>query len=307
MTVRISSNGQDISNDLRFEYVDVHLISASPPLGPVTGGTAVLVSGVHLPVGSVICRFGPDSDGIRVPATTDSSSSVVCTSPQREAGAGRVGLTLICSDAICGNSLTFEYVVDVYLTAITPYAGPAHGGTRIEVVGRDLHDTGRLLCRFGLVPVVAQLVDTTRYVCTSPARHCVQEGDHCVEGQHSTIAAVSISLNGQQFHRDLDNPLNFHYQPAAVLTLLTPRKAPKQGGSTLLISGSNLEPITGGLIFVRFDTIDVPTGPLTARGTYLTDGTQRISCVLPPLPSGYCGVSVSVNSGVDSLLMLCFF
>ena len=92
VTVRISSNGQDISNDLRFEYVDVHLISASPPLGPLTGGTAVLVSGVHLPVGSVICRFGPDSDGIRVPATTDSSSSVVCTSPQREAGAGRVGL-----------------------------------------------------------------------------------------------------------------------------------------------------------------------------------------------------------------------
>ena len=62
--------------------VDVRLLGASTAWGPVSGGTAVLVTGAQLPIGVVRCRFG-EAGGVsgqrtscaaRLPGERDGSS-----------------------------------------------------------------------------------------------------------------------------------------------------------------------------------------------------------------------------------------
>ena len=125
VAVRIASNGQDISSELHFEYLEIHCFSASPALGPVSGGTKILVTCFSLPVASVICRFGAHA---RVPATTYSNNVLLCDAPPK-VDAGRISLSLMCSGTVCGNPVSFEYFEDVSVTGITPTSG-ASGNSR---------------------------------------------------------------------------------------------------------------------------------------------------------------------------------
>jgi hypothetical protein len=279
--VRITSHDQIISTDLRFEYTAVRLLGASPAAGPIAGGTSILITGVHIPIGELTCRFG-GAENMQVQATTDSSSAVVCKSPPRQGDTTRVALELICSSAVCGNALSFEYLADIYTIGVSPTSGPVDGGTRVEIVGREFHDSGALFCRFGFVKVPALWMDSTRYACFSPV------------WQPGTVN-VTVSLNGQQFTPAKRN-VSFYYRPRTMLRHLLPARGPQLGGTLVNIIGDHLEAQMDQNILVRFEDVAISAGSILVQGTF---ERGHVRCISPPLSLGYAGIAVSVNNGVD--------
>lgn len=126
VVVRISYNGQDMSTDLYFDYVKAHVLSASPPFGPLLGGSIIRVAGT-LGASQIQCCFGDEGEQMHV-STTEPSNAVSCISPARRS-AGRVGLSLLCDRIPCGRALIFEYVNnnDIELVGISPDSGAQDG------------------------------------------------------------------------------------------------------------------------------------------------------------------------------------
>ena len=245
-------------------------------------------------------------------AVTDTSSGLVCTAPPRSGaphpasdtyadapymasdGSGRALISLLCDGARCGDALSFDYVPNVTLLQLWPTAGPIDGGTRVTLVGRRLFDTGRVRCQFGhSTAVIAHLFDASHYVCVSP------------RPPHSGVAALRLSLNGQQFYDYTPgNTLTFGYHATPTLYRVHPSRAPLHGGTTLILVGSALHPAAGsgprrgmeGGIVVRFDDVTLTAGPTSVVGTALADGTVR--CTTPTLSAGAIGISLSTNHGI---------
>ena len=284
VVVRMSVNGQGISTELRFEYQHVKLLGNSPTAGPIDGGTAVLVTGVRIPIGHLTCLFRDGDETLQVSASTDSSSSVICTTPPRQ-NARAVSLALVSHGALLSNLLTFEYY-EVHAEFLSPSAGPLDGGTRVEIHGRNFHDTGpqQLFCRFGIrrrVPVL--WLESTRYVCVSPPNAV-------------SVSNVYISLNGQQY---LQIPGNFSFSANPSLAMLLPARGPVLGGTYLTLIGDNLRPPAGAnfVPLVRFNDIVITASRLSSG---------NLGCFTPPLEKGYVGVSVSSNGGLDYSSTLAF-
>ena len=110
---------------------------------------------------------------------------------------------------------------------LSPSAGPLDGGTRVEIHGRNFHDTGpqQLFCRFGerrRVPVL--WLESTRYVCVTPPNAV-------------SVSNVYISLNGQQY---LQIPGDFSFQANPSVTMLLPARGPALGGTYLTLIGDKL-------------------------------------------------------------------
>lgn len=204
--VHITSNGQKISSEMRFEYNHVRLLSAMPEAGPVLGGTRVVITTAQLPVGKLACQFGytEDSHPVLVDATTDSSSSVMCIAPPHR-HVGIISLSIICAQTICGNAVAFEYYrpprFRQHAHTLAPRGGPVLGGTRVEIYGRTFHDAAEhLACRFGSRSYVPALwLSSARFVCTSPPRDSIG------------VVDIWITLNGM-----LTTPTHFHFPSVAL-------------------------------------------------------------------------------------------
>ena len=91
--LEVSLNGQDFtSSGLTFGYHPAVIVSSlTPPGGPLSGGTSVVVSGVHMGDGDAYrCRFG--SENLTVVASYDRAFGVVrCVSPVATAAFGSAG------------------------------------------------------------------------------------------------------------------------------------------------------------------------------------------------------------------------
>ena len=128
-------NGYDAeasSRGLRYEYTESGLALSTifPSSGPIEGGTQVTVSGRWSDRASRIsCIF----NGLRMPSTEASGSSVVCPAPAHDA-VGQVELRLQdSSGGSIGGVHRFEYRALVLPIRLTPSSGPLVGGSLITI------------------------------------------------------------------------------------------------------------------------------------------------------------------------------
>ena len=215
----VSLNGHDFTRASHaFQYhSEPQPLQMSPPVGPLSGGTTVRVSGRHLGLGSnYTCRFG----NATVPATFDASAApggdaISCVSPAAATGipgALRRALNLSAADgadvpfaiALNGQNYVpvddmrgsvFTYHSALRLSLVMPPTGPTDGGVQLTLVGRGLHGGSAYMCC-----VVAEAQP-----CTSGAANA-----------QSLTAAVFIppsSKNGSSAHAGTTPPLAAGYAP----------------------------------------------------------------------------------------------
>ena len=138
-----------------------------------------------------------------VDAAFVSSNVVNCTSPAQPAG----GTVLEVSNNGVDYSIskkTFNYVVGVTITLLSPPAGPQRGGSTVSVIGIGFLRGS--VCYFGAVAAsAATLVTSGELLCVSPAQPV---------GRH----AVEVTDNMQDF---TNNGIDFEYvAPPMVLSLI---------------------------------------------------------------------------------------
>ena len=186
-----------------------------PPMGPVAGGTLVLVSG-HSTVGSsrLRCRFGTlEVDGTIAPS--DSATTTACITPATpQASGAALMLSLNGQQWIAASSL-FTYAEQPAVDSVFPDISPNVGGMVLELTGANLAGGSDYRCGFGdstnrdrYDPLEERFVPPPTGALPPP------DGRSSVEASFDSASSavlcvsppgllgrvrVSVSLNGQQY------------------------------------------------------------------------------------------------------------
>nr|XP_045241603.1 plexin-D1 isoform X3 [Macaca fascicularis] len=166
VTVNASKEGK--SRD-RFSYVLPLVHSLEPPMGPKAGGTRITIHGNDLHVGSELQVLVNDTDPCTELMRTD--TSITCTMPEGALPAPvPVCVRFERRGCVHGN-LTFWYMQNPVITAISPRRSPVSGGRTITVAGERFHmvqNVSMAVHHIGREPTLCKVLNSTLITCPSP-------------------------------------------------------------------------------------------------------------------------------------------
>ena len=240
-----------------FTYVPAPTISSVVPnSGPAAGGTSVVITGTNF-TGATAFTFG----GTAATCTVDLDTQITCTSPSHAAGAVDVVVTTLGGTATSVGG--FTYIPAPTISSIVPNSGPTAGGTSVVLTGTNF--TGGTVTFDGTTATCT--VDSDMQItCDSPA-HVAGAVDVVV----TTLGGSATSAGG------------FTYVPAPSITSIVPNSGPTAGGTSVVITGTNL---SGGA--VTFDG---------TVATCTVNTATQITCTSPAHAAGPVDVVVTTSGG----------
>ena len=274
VSIEATNNAQDYTNfGFLFRYDASATVTAlNPAYGVRDGGSLVTVTGTNFQnLNTLFCRFG-NTKGLAVYVT---ATEIVCTAPA-VAAAGFVAVEVTNNDLdYTFDNVQFQYLPTQFIVAVSaidPASGPTAGGTLVTVNG-DNYVLGSTFCRFGLAsPVTGTWVSTSRVLCISPA-------------QVAGFVALEVAVNGTgQF---TNNGVVFRYEPAPVVTQISPAFGSVIGATSVQVAGLNF--VSRAALACRFGTSVVSANFLTSTS---------LSCLSPAHPAANVTVEVT-NNGPD--------
>jgi hypothetical protein len=280
MQLHVSLNSQQYTstNTTLLEYTFYAtpvVLSVSPSLGPVEGGTSLTILGedIHGAGSHRLCRFNSSSVTTAVYDPPDGfAGGFVCRSAVLGGPAtasGDVTLQVTLNGQQFGpSSLSYRYYTTPRVSSLLPAAGPIDGGTTVQVRGYGFAGGAgaqpHYLCRFGDAVVNATIsghdVDAL-LTCISPASHVASH-------------PVQITLNGQNYTND---SITFDWYPIPTISHISPSMGPQDGHTRMLLHGLHL----GGGYDTRCRFTNASGDALPLPGTYLP-GSSALLCVSPP-------------------------
>lgn len=271
LSLRIS--GQESLGFLLYHFLTtLHVETVHPMVGPVEGGTTLIIDGSHFSASSA-CQFA----NVIVPAQFVSSSRIRCVSPAHPIG--HVMVTISSNNQnFFGRDDLFEYTPVIggrRLMSVWPPRGPVDGGTFVSVLGDFFHERSAslfyLTCRFNVTSVPAIHISKSEVKCYSP--------------EHAAgVVDVAVSNNLQDYVGGAYYEFT-HFR----LLRLDPYDGPVSGGTIVTIVGSQFAP---GDLFCHFSQVGPSIGlkstevpDVLERSLYVTGSfisTSMIACIAPP-------------------------
>ncbi|MBQ1090435.1 IPT/TIG domain-containing protein [Streptomyces sp. B93] len=255
--------------------------SISPAQGPVSGGTAVVITGTGL-TGATTVRFGFASASF----TVVSSTRINAVAPPGSSGSVPVWVTSPTGSSNVSVYFTYTVASVPAVTGLSPSGGPASGGTVVTVTGSSF--LGATQVRFGAVDAASfEVVSGSVITAVSPPG---------VAGSvpvRVTTPAGTSAASPQSY---------FFYAAVPVLTALAPGVGGTGGGESVVLTGSGLSQASE----VRFGAVSagfsvVSDTELVAQAPPGT-GQVQVSVVTPggvSNPLAYAYVSGPVLSGLS--------
>ncbi|KAH8066382.1 hypothetical protein JL722_820 [Aureococcus anophagefferens] len=262
------------SDERQFLYEAPLVVSSlSPPVGPRSGGTTILVLLEEpgcVPSDALACVVG----GTPTPATYVNATAVSCVAPPSDVeGAAGVAVTTNGVD-VSATTRSFEYTRPLADLVLRPAFGPVAGGTRVEVSSPGGgFDVGLpYLCRFGLDAAPAAVYDAATLVCYAPARSA------------ETNDTVTVSGDGGNSFSGTGAVFGF---VDARLAAAAPSSGPPAGGTVVVVSGA------GFMALSRYGAVRCAFGDALADAVVVNDVVLK--CVAPAAPRGAVGLKLSVG------------
>ena len=266
ITVTTSKGTSPTSSADQFTYEGTPTVtSVSPTAGPTTGGTSVTINGTNF-IGATIVNFGGTS---AASFTVNSSTKITATSP---AGTGTIDIKVTTTSGTSAASANdrFTYVLSPTVTAVSPSAGPAAGGTPVTITGTNF--TGATAVKFGSTAAASFTVNSsTSITATSPA------GSGTVDVTVTTNGGTSQTTSADQFN----------YQGTPIVTNISPASGPTGGGTVVTVTGTNFASATT----VKFGS---------TAGTSLTINSSTVITVVSPAGSGTVDITVTTPLGTST-------
>ncbi len=250
-----------------FTYVAAPTLgSVSPSAGPVTGGTAITLTGTGFRAGTQVSVGGTPAAVVSI---DPGGTSLVATTPPHAAGAVGVSVATVGGSATLVDG--FTYVAAPTLTAVSPDAGPVTGGTSVTLTGTGL--TGTTSVTFGGVAATdVVVVDASTVTAVAP-------------GHVAGLVDVALAtVGGSATLADA-----FTYVAAPTLTSVTPDAGPVTGGTTVTLTGTDL---TG--------TTSVTFGGVAATDVVVVDAST-VTAVAPGHVAGLVDVALTTVGGSATL------
>ena len=223
-----SSPAQPLDN---FTYVDPTLAaivsSVSPSAGLPTGGTQVNINGYGF---DDSVNFGGPINGVSFGSvalqptdyTIVSDNLITATVPP---GSGTVDVTVLGFDGVTVSPVSpadqYTYASVPTITSVAPSDGPVTGGTSVIIVGNNLANASSVTIGGVTAPITA---DTTISLTVTAPAGVAGSADVVV----TTVGGKATDTGG------------YTYVSVPTITSVAPSHGPATGGTSAIISGSNL-------------------------------------------------------------------
>ncbi|MBJ2143629.1 IPTL-CTERM sorting domain-containing protein [Delftia acidovorans] len=255
----------------QFTYVAAPSVtSISPTAGPTGGGTTVIITGTGF-------AAAPGTGAVRFGATTatytiNSNTQITATAPAGSAGTVDVTVTTVGGTSATSAADQFTYVPAPTVTSISPTAGPTAGGTSVVITGTNF--SGTTAVTFGATAATGFTVNSaTQITATAPAHAA-----GTVDVRITTVGGTSATSAADQFT----------YVAAPTVTSVSPTAGPAAGGTSVVITGTNLSGATA-----------VTFGATAATGFTVNSATQ-ITATAPAGSPGTVDVRVTTTGGTSA-------
>jgi hypothetical protein len=242
--------------------------SISPTTGSQSGGTSVLITGTNL-TGATAVDFGTVASTHIV---VNSATQITATSPAE--AAGTVGVTATTPGGTSAQSAAdqFTYASAPTVTAISPTFGPIAGGTSVTITGTNF--TGATSVLFGTTAATnVTVVSSTQVTATSPALAAGAQNVHVVT-PFGTSATNTSDV--------------FTYFGTPTVTSISPTTGSQGGGTSLVITGTNL----AGATAVDFGTV--------ASTHIVVNSATQITATAPAQVAGTVNVTATTPGGTSA-------
>ena len=243
--------------------------SLSPSSGPTVGGGTVTIAGQNLPSSKTVgttAAVSVEIGGQPAPVDSVSSTQVTVTAPAH--AAGTVAVTVTTPGGTSG-ALTYTYVAVPVVASVSPSAGPLSGGVSVVISGENLSTASAV--DFGATPAVVVSAASTQVTVTAPAH---------------AAGTVSVTVTTPKGTSTASNAARFTYDAVPTISSLTPTSATTTGGTSVVISGTNLSTESG---------VDFGATPAVV----VSDASTQVKATAPAHAAGTVPVTVTTPGGTS--------
>ena len=271
--VEITLNNREWTNDgvLFYYYHPPFVYSIEPRIGPVKGGTVVIVTGSNfINTGIVLCKFG----SIVTKGEYLNENELKCVSPKVERpGYVKLAIAIREDEFSSGLNTKYLYYNTPVIDHIESICGPERGYTQISVLGKNFADTGSdyIKCVFGQrIFMNATRMSDNEIKCDSPSVLNYKG----VNEYNITEYDLQITLNG----KDLNGPIQkFYYYKETFISKVEPIYGPTSGGTTVKISGGIFNQAHACNVTVRFSTYPIKPINYTSDTIFVTSPASNFT------------------------------
>jgi hypothetical protein len=268
VTVTNAGGSSTTSPSDQFTFVAAPTVTGvSPGSGSPAGGTPVTITGSHL-TGATQVTFGGAPAGF----TVNDDASITAYSPATdEAGTVDVKVTTVGGTSARTGADRFTYtVVRPVVTNVSPSVGSQDGGTEVTITGSAL--AGASEVDFGGVSASFWVNDDTSITAFSPPGS-PGPVDVTVQAYGLTSSASAADL--------------FTFLPDPTVTGVSPDSGAADGGTLVLITGTNL----GNTVEVDFGGIPAP---------FSVNDDNSVWALSPAGSPGAVDVTVTTDAGTSA-------
>jgi hypothetical protein len=271
--IRVTTAGGTSATSASDQYTYVSaptVTSVSPLAGPASGGTTVVITGTNLSTATAVTFGGTAATGF----TINSNTQITATAPANSAGTVNVRVTTVGGTSATSASNQYTYVSAPTVVAVTPTAGPTGGGTTVVITGSGFSAAaGTGAVKFGASNATYTINSNTQITATSPANSA---GTYDITV--TTPGGTSATSAADQFT----------YVAAPTVTSVSPTSGATAGGTTVVITGTNL----AGATAVTFGA--------TAATGYTVNSATQITATAPVVSAGTVNVRVTTVGGTSA-------
>lgn len=273
VTIPVGGTSAVVPED-KYTYLGAPTITGiSPTTGPAVGGTSVIITGTNLDTvtGAGGVKFGATN---AASYTVTGPTSITATSPAGSSGTVDVTVTNGSGTSPTSGVDQFTYVAPPTVTVLSPTAGPTAGGTSVTITGTSFTSvTGASGVKFGATNASSYTVNSdTQITAVSPA------GTGTVDVTVTQLAGTSATTAADQYT----------FTPPPTVTAVSPTSGPTSGGTSVIITGTNLTGATS-----------VTFGGVPATGVTVNSATQITATA--PAGSGTVNVRVTTVGGTSAV------
>jgi prepilin-type processing-associated H-X9-DG protein len=285
VNVTVTTPGGTSTSTVPYSFVAVPAVTGvSPNAGPTAGGTSVVITGTSFGTATSVA-FGTGAGGSvavtsgMINTTNPSANTITVNSPVASAqGTVSITVTTAGGTSVVSGQGQFTYQDLPTVTSVAPGAGPLAG---IGVVVSGTNFLNATAVSFGGVSVTTGLAVNTSsspntITLTAPA------GSAATVAVSVTTPGGTSTLNGQ-----------FTYAAAPIITRVSPNQGPNQGGSTIVISGTNF----AGTTQVSFGGTVLSAAQLTIN---TSASPNTITLVSPAGTTGPASITVTTPGGTSA-------
>lgn len=220
VAVTVTTPGGSANPPSSFTYQPGPSITGvSPASGPQSGGTSVTITGTNLGSASSV-SFG----GVNGTITANTASSIVVTT-QTGSASGAVDILVTTSLGTAVKTGGFVYIPAPAISSLSPDQGQSGGGDSVVISGTNL--SGATSVKFGANDATITANTAGTVTVTTPA---------------GTVGQVSVSVTTAG--GSVTSPNAFTYLPGPTVTGITPAGGPVAGGTSVTITGTNLDAVS---------------------------------------------------------------